>query len=146
MTTNWILVANASTARIYSNSGPKKGLKLVKELNHPESRQKASELVSDRAGHMQSVGNGHGSRQPATDPKQSEADRFALEIANELEHGRTGNSYERLVMVVSSPFIGTINSRLTDHVRNKVSDTVEKDYTRANDKELAGHLEHCIYL
>ena len=146
MTTNWILVANASTARIYSNNGPKKGLKLVKELNHPESRQKSSELVTDRPGHMQGFGNGHGSRQPATTPKEYEIEKFALEIAKELDHGRSTNDFDRLIMVASSPFIGTINSRLSDHVRSKVSDTVEKDYTRANDRELAGHLEHCIYL
>jgi protein required for attachment to host cells len=48
MSTTWILVANASQAKLYANTGPKKGLKLVKDLKHPESREKASDLVSDR--------------------------------------------------------------------------------------------------
>ena len=146
MTTNWILVANSSTARIYSNNGPKKGLKLVKELNHPESRQKSADLVSDRPGHMQGFGNGHGSRQPATTPKEHEIEKFAQEIAKELDHGRSTNDFERLIVVASSPFIGTLNGRLSGHVRDMVSDSVEKDYTRVNDRELVGHLEHCIYL
>lgn len=146
MTTSWILVANASTARIYSNNGPKKGLTLVKELNHPESRQKSADLVTDRPGHMQGFGNGHGSRQPATTPKEYEIEKFAHEIAKELDHGRSANDFNRLIVVASSPFIGTLNSRFSEHVRGMVSDSVEKDYTRASDKELAGHLEHCIYL
>jgi len=51
MITTWILVANASTARLYVNHGAKKGMQLVKELFHPESRSKASNLVADRPGH-----------------------------------------------------------------------------------------------
>ena len=35
--TTWILVANASLARFYANSGPNKGLALMKEIRHPES-------------------------------------------------------------------------------------------------------------
>jgi len=144
MSTTWILIANASSARIYSNQGPKKGLQLVKQFAHPESRDKASELVSDRPG--QTRGNGHGAFVAATDPKQHEADRFALELSKELDQGRGANSYERLILVASSPFIGMLNSRLSSHVRALVSESIEKDYTKATDRELAGHLEHCIYL
>lgn len=146
MTTTWIVVANASLARLYINNGPKQGLQLLKELNHPESREKASKLVTDRPGHNPGTGNGHGSFVPATDPKQHEAERFAQELSKELECGRASNHYERLIMVASSPFIGVLNQRLTGHVRNMVSDTIEKDYTRATPRELSGHLEHCIYL
>ncbi|MES2366392.1 MAG: host attachment protein [Sulfuriferula sp.] len=146
MTTTWIVVANASLARLYFNNGPKKGLQLFKELNHPESREKASDLVSDRPGHSPGSGNGQGAFVPATDPKQHEAERFALELSKELEHGRAANHYERLIMVASSPFIGVLNQRLSGHVRSLVSETIEKDYTRATPRELTGHLEHCIYL
>jgi protein required for attachment to host cells len=146
MTTTWIVVANASLARLYFNNGPKKGLQLFKELSHPESREKASDLVSDRPGHNPGSGNGQGSFVSATDPKQHEAERFAQELSKELEHGRAANHYERLIMVASSPFIGVLNQRLSGHVRNLVSETIEKDYTRATPKELTGHLEHCIYL
>ena len=50
MAITWILVANASQAKLYANTGPKKGLALVKDLKHPESREKAADLVSDRPG------------------------------------------------------------------------------------------------
>lgn len=146
MSTTWILVANASVARLFANHGPKKGLQLVKEFKHPESREKGLGLASDRAGHMQNVGNGHGSRQPTTDPKEYEAERFALELAKELEHGRTTNSFKRLILVVSAPFLGMLNSNLSSHLDNLISDRVEKDYTSATEKDLAGYLEHCIYL
>lgn len=146
MGTTWILVSNASTARLYANHGPKKGLKLLKELAHPESREKASDLVSDRPGHNQGAGNGHGSFVPATDPKQHEADRFAHKLAKELEQGRAANSYDRLILVASSPFIGMLNHRLANHVRGMVSNSIEKDYTKIPERELAGRLENVVYL
>jgi hypothetical protein len=38
MATTWILVANAAQAKLYANQGPNKGVELVKEFTHPESR------------------------------------------------------------------------------------------------------------
>lgn len=144
MSTTWILVANASLAKLYANHGPKKGLQLLQEMQHPESRERSSELVSDRPGH--GVGSGHGSMVGATDPKRHEADRFAQQVSRHLEQGRISNRFERLIVVASAPFMGKLNSHLPSPVRNLVSDSIEKDYTRANSRQLSGHLEHCIYL
>jgi protein required for attachment to host cells len=146
MSITWILVANASAADLYANYGPKKGLQKLKEFKHNASRGKALELVSDRPGHYKGHANGHGSFMPATDPKQNEAQHFALELAKELDHGRTANSYQRLILVASAPFMGLINSNLDNHVRVMVSDSFEKDYTKASKKQLTKHLESCIYL
>lgn len=146
MSTTWILVANASTAKLYANHGPKKGLHPVKELTHPESREKASNLVADRPGHNPGAGNGHGSFVPASNPKHNEAERFAQELARELEHGRTANTYQRAILVAAPAFMGLLKSNLDGQVSKLVSESVEKDYTKATEKELAGHLEHIIYL
>ena len=78
MAITWILVANASLARLYANFGPKQGLKLVKELVHPESRMKNAELSSDRAGQMQASGSGHGAREQQTPPKLNAAKQLAF--------------------------------------------------------------------
>ena len=146
MSITWILVANASAAYLYANYGPKKGLQKLKEFKHDASREKGQDLVSDRPGHNKSHGNGRGSYVPATDPKQNQAQNFAFQLARELEHGRTANSYQRLILVISAPFIGLVNSSLGSHVRTLVSDTFEKDYTKTSEKNLTKHLESCIYL
>lgn len=146
MTITWILVANASQARLYANEGPKKGLRVIKELSHPESREKGSELASDRAGHMQSSGNGHGARQPRTDPKTHAARQFAQELARELNQGRGRQQYARLILVAPPAFMGLVNEKLDAQTASLVSDRFEKDYTKAGEKELAGHLESCIFL
>jgi protein required for attachment to host cells len=146
MSITWIMVANASQAKLFANAGPKKGLELVKELLHPASREKTSNLVSDRPGSHPGPGSGYGAFAQATDPKHHEAERFAQELCRELEDGRVNNAYERLILVASAPFMGLLNGRLPSQVRNKVSESIEKDYTRLPVKELAGHLESYVFL
>ena len=148
MSITWIMVANASQARLFANHGPNMGLQFIKELLHPESREKTSDLVSDRSGsHTGShTGTGHGAFVQATDPKHHEAERFAQEISRELDDGRINNAYDRLILVASAPFMGLVNSRLPELVRSKLSEIIDKDYTRLPVKDLAGHLESYLYL
>jgi protein required for attachment to host cells len=146
MATTWILVANASQARLYANTGPKKGLVLIKELLHPESREKAADLVSDRPGQMHSPGAGHRASQPRTDPKTNEARHFAQQLARELNQGRSRNQLERIILVAPPAFMGLLNEKLDAPTANLVSDRFEKDYTKSNEKQLAKHLESCIFL
>lgn len=54
MAITWILVANASLAKLYANLGPNKGLTLVKELIHPERGRSSSRVTSRHFDH----GNG----------------------------------------------------------------------------------------
>lgn len=146
MATAWILVANASEAKVYANKGIGKGLEVIARLSHPDSRKKTADLVSDRPGHMPGAGNGHGSHIPATAPKQHEHDVFAHELAQQLDQGRTANSYQRLIIVAEAHFRGLLNGAMNSQVSGLVSDSIDKDYTKLNDKELSGHLEKVIYL
>lgn len=145
MTVTWIVVANASLAKLYSNEGPNKGLALEKELVHPESRQKTSDLVSDRPGAM-GAGSGGGSFQGQTPPKQHEARVFAQEIAQELYQGRTRNSFKRAILVAPPSFMGLLNAVLDGPTAQLVSDRFEKDYTKTPEPELSKHLGSVMLL
>ncbi|ARU31118.1 hypothetical protein CAP31_05105 [Sulfuriferula sp. AH1] len=146
MATTWVLVANASKANLYVNHGPHKGLELVKTFQHVESREKALERTSDRPGHYQTGSGAHGAFSQPTDPKQHEEDKFAAELASELETGRTSNRYTRLIIMASDPFMGKLNNQLPAHVRALATDTIEKDYTYLTERELASHLENILYV
>jgi protein required for attachment to host cells len=146
MAITWILVANASLCRLYENLGPNRGLRLVKELIHPESRQKNSELVTDRPGSMGVNGYGAGAKQPQTMPKQHEAKVFAQEIAQELYLGRAKNAFRRAILVAPPAFMGMLNSVMDGPTAQLVSDRFEKDYTKTPEPQLAERLGACIYL
>lgn len=145
MTVTWIVVANASVAKLYSNAGPNKGLELVKELIHPESRQKTADLVSDRPGAM-GAGSGGGSFQAQTSPKQHEARVFAQEIAQELYQGRTSNVFKRAILVAPPAFMGLLNAVIDGPTAQLVSDRFEKDYTKTPEPELGKHLGSVMML
>jgi protein required for attachment to host cells len=143
MAITWILVANASLAKLYANLGPNQGLRLVKELVHPASRQKAADLVSDRAG---SIMSGKGMRQPQTLPKEHQAKVFAQEIARELYQGRAQNAFGRAILVAPPSFMGMINTTLDGPTAQMVSDRFEKDYTKTPEPMLKERLASCIFL
>lgn len=144
MENTWVLVANASSARLYEGD-PRRKLTLLKDFSHPASRERASALVSDRPGHNPGAGNGHGSFVPASDPKQNEAALFAGELASELERGRVSGAARRIVLVAAPAFLGLLNKQLSDANRALVSATVQKDYTKADDKELQAHLVQALF-
>jgi protein required for attachment to host cells len=144
--TTWILVANASRAKLFENLGPGRGLALLEEVEHPESRMKNQALSSDRAGHMQSSGNGHGARQPPSEPKQNEARSFAQILARQLQQGRAAHRYARAILIAPPAFMGLVNGLLDAPTAGLVSDRLEKDYTRVSVKALAQHLSERIFL
>ncbi len=146
MSITWILVANAAQAKLYTNQGPNKGVELVSEYAHPESREKGSELVSDRPGHNQGHGNGRGAYVPQTSPKQNAAEHFARHLAGMLDEGRSHARYERLILTASSPFIGMLKQHLPAGVSKLITACVDRDYTSANERELPGLLAHCVVL
>lgn len=141
MSITWILVANASLARLYANLGPNKGLNLVKELIHPESRRKNSELVTDRPGSM-----ANGSKQPQTTPKAHEAQVFAHQLAQELYRGRATNAFSRAILVAPPGFMGLLNTVMDGPTAQLVASRLEKDYTKASGPELNRHLASHIFL
>ena len=144
MAITWILVANASLARLYEHLGPKKGLKLIKELEHPESRMKNAELSSDKAGSYQVSASGHGSREQQTSPKTNAAQNFAHALAKELYLGRSRNEFGRAILVAPPAFMGMLNATLDGPTAHMVSDRLEKDYTKTREPDLCGHLEGCL--
>ncbi len=136
MQPTWILVANSSEAKLYRNMKRFGELEMLKQFSHPESRTKNSAMASDRAGHYQCRGAGSGSMVEATDPKQYEARRFAMELADALDGGRAGNEYARLVVVASPQFLGHLNAQLNAHVQKLIAAEVRKDYTQTPGPEL----------
>lgn len=146
MAITWILVANASLARLYANLGPNKGLQLVKEITHPESRMKNADLTSDRAGQMQAAGSGHGAREQQTPPKLNAARSFAQRLAKELYMGRSRNLFARAILVAPPGFMGMLNATLDRPTAQMVTDRFEKDYTKTSEPLLCGRLESCLYV
>ena len=139
---NWLVVANASRARVLEESDKPGSYVHVADLVHPQSRQKGVDLASDRPGHAHAEGAGHSgtSFAPHTDPRQREHDRFAREVAQRLDAGVAAHRCAGLVLVASSPFLGHLKAHLGEQARKAVVRTLDADYTALDERELAVRL------
>jgi protein required for attachment to host cells len=144
MDNTWVLVANASEARLFATERLGKDMSMIEDYSHPESRAKGTTLASDRPGSSQGRGSNMGTRGDPNDPKNFEAERFASELADVLDKGRTENAYRRLVLVAGPHFQGLLKAELNDHTRELVSNIIDKDFTACDARELPSRLKACI--
>lgn len=149
METTWIVIANASDAFIYlldqeAFSKGKIKIDLVATHNHPQSRQKDGDLISDRSGYFHNDSNkiGPGSYNAPTDPKKHEADIFAKKIITELESARTLHHFDKLILIVPPQFYGLLNKHSNKNINSLIMLTIEKDYTKTPSKKLLEYLNH----
>jgi len=140
-TTTWILVANASHACLYESHGRAAGLDLIRKFEHPSSRAKGADLISDRPGHAAA---GRGGRrtalEPNTDARRNEHERFAHELALELGAAHANRRYDKLVLTASAAFLGMLKAQLPKDVECSIIHSQNKDYTAISPVELATQL------
>jgi protein required for attachment to host cells len=139
---NWLVVANASRARVLEESGRGGEYVHVADLVRPSSRLKGTELGHDRPGRVEGIGHGlgSGSYAPRTDPRKHERDVFAQEVAKTLDEGVAGGRCAGVVLVASNPFLGQLKSHLGEQALKLVLRTVPADYTTLSERELAQRL------
>ena len=142
MDNTWVLVANASEARLYATERLGKEMTELREFLHPEGHEKSINLTSD---HSHGRGPHSGTRGDETvNPKDLEAERFASHLAEELNKGRSTNAYRRAVLVAAPHFMGLLNMHLDEHTRELVQHSINKDYTTYDARELPERLKACI--
>lgn len=135
--TYWILVADSSEAKLFAAEKINTEWKLLKEFNHPEGREKDTEIVSDKFGSFpNATTSGSSSWAEPTDPKEIEAENFARKIAQELNLGRAKSLYHKLILVAPPRFHGMINKHCNSHVLGLIIKRLEKNYIKLKDHEL----------
>lgn len=132
--TVWIIVANASAANIYETEHLKKGnYHLVETFQHPESREKGADLVSDRSGHFQTNTTARSAYENA-DPKKVEAERFICDMAHHVKHESDRNKFDELYLVMPAHIHGFFMKHFTSKFSN--IQHISKDYTKHSVDEL----------
>lgn len=143
----WMLIADASKARIYSCFKARifnephnpNNLSLINTYEHAESRKKDSELMTDKLGEF-----GSGTFVEFTSPKQHEADLFAQELIHHLKSGKTAGHFHDLIIVAPPAFLGLLQKHMPHDIQKLVIKTIEKDYTQQDPltllKNLLNHL------
>jgi protein required for attachment to host cells len=139
---NWVVVANASRARLLESVGPPGGFRHIADMVHPQSRQKGTELARDRPGRIEGTGHGLGSAKylPKTDAREREHERFAQEVAQALNEGVSDGRCGGIVLVASNPFLGQLRAHLGTRAEKLLLRTLAHDYTALTEAELTARL------
>lgn len=148
MKSTWIVLANASRARILSRDPSGGLLEELADFVHPQSREKGSDLTSDRPGHAQKAHGdaGHAATafQAAVDPRQKEHAVFAAEVSHHLEQAVAQGRCQDLVLMASDPFLGELKSHLSEGARRIVRATVPRDLTTFSGPDLVQRVTEAL--
>ncbi len=132
----WILVANASRARLFSTDERAEKWDLREELFHEESRQRSGELLNQpdnpNAGTL---------RKPLAENQPNgrqslEHDRFAQQLAERLERGLNDQAYERLVIAAPPEFLGRLRKAVSKRVHQHLMLDMRADFSNIPAQEL----------
>lgn len=132
----WVVVLNSNSCRIFKYSKKHRQLEAIKELNHPENKLRDIDLTSDKPGHYKSSSSAHGSYSQQTDPKKIKIDNFVRGIANELEHSRNSQAYNKLIIIAADHINGLLHKHINKQVKKLISKNIEKDLIHQSNKDL----------
>ncbi len=141
MTDTWVLVANASRARLLVAETPVGGLSEVEDFIHTQTRLHDRDLISDRPGRaFDSAGEGRHAMEQKTDPKKQEAINFAKQLGEHLETARHKGEFGKLVLVAAPAFLGLLRENLHPNTLKSVTVEIDKDWVALNPSQLRGQL------
>jgi protein required for attachment to host cells len=144
----WILVCDAARGRLFEHHSNKPSWRLVEEFDHPASRDKATELVSDHSGQRSSQGASthHNALAPSSSPKEVEKGHFAHVLATRLDHGMRSQEFRRWVLVAPPQFLGMMKHELTSELEKHLMTTVDKDLSHLDARALAVKLHEAVQI
>lgn len=139
MKRSWIVVANASLARIFVPA-PHGALHLLESMTHAQSRLHAQELA-------EAFGAGAAARDHRDDRfaardgvRRKEHLRFARTLARRLDKGLADRAYESLTLIAAKPFLGELRQQLSEAVNGRIALALNSDLTALNPAELSQRL------
>ena len=140
----WILVANASSAKLYQRHTPLQMPEYLRAWSHEDSRKHAADLIADSAAGRSQQSFAHGARpaiEPQSSPKENEKQDFAAELGSFLNEERKQGAFEALILVASPEFLGLLREALDGPSQAAILLSVPKDYTHTSAEELQRHLD-----
>lgn len=139
----YILVADNARARIFQATTPVKSLEVVMDKAHESGRLSDSEIYSDRAGGSRAGPGGSGgyhtyAREKSDDPEEQ---RFARELADQLNKACHEGLFDQLVLMAAPHFLGTLRQYLSEKCRELVLTEIDKDLAHRDTETILQHLE-----
>jgi protein required for attachment to host cells len=149
MGATWIVSANASRARFFSQANLTGPLQEVNDMINDEARLRASESESDRLGLLAASKSKHnvGAARPGSgyEPNQTPDERqtelFARDVASFLLHSHQEGSFQHLSLIASPQFLGVLRKLIDPRLESIVRLELNKDYTQLSAEQLREQIQ-----
>lgn len=136
----WIVVANASKARIFQAIS-NETLEEHDTLLNPEARIKGTNLTSDRPGRaFDSTGAGRHALETAHGGGDEPTEEFSRQVNEHLYDLDNKGVVNQIYLFASPEFLGILRKHVPQHLQPKISGTVDKDLTRLPPNEIRDYL------
>ncbi len=144
MGATWIISANASRARFFSQSNPSEDLQEVNDMVNNGARLRMMAEESDKIGPTAGTKSMHNTGgalpnklyEPAQTPDQHRNELFARDITDFLEHAHREGGFQKLSLVASPQFLGMLRKMLEPKFGSLIDLEINKDYTHYSPAQL----------
>ena len=111
--TTWVLVADRARARLLELDRGSGRLVEIESHMNPGGRAPDRDAYTDRAPRVQeAVGSARHAMQPHTSEREKASIRFARELSDMLERGRSDRRFDQLVLIALPQFLGVLRPLL----------------------------------
>jgi len=142
--TTWVLIADASRARLFKHHRAEHTLDLAFEDDRPELREKQASQGDARPGRVhERSGAGRHAMEPHTAADELGRTSFARELVDRLRSGASEHSFD-LLLVAPPAMLGSLREQLDAALRERLVGELGKDLTKFPVHELGDHLSDWI--
>lgn len=147
----WILVAEASRARVFEMETRTSPLVEVGAFAHPEGHVPMRDQLTDGPGRYGTVksgrdasitGGAHTFRRE--DPERPALESFARSLAEDLESARMERRFGQLVLVAAPAFLGLLRAELSPSVERLIVEEIPKNITRESPDAIRARMETAL--
>jgi protein required for attachment to host cells len=141
----WLLVADASHAKVFESAGVRKVVHELDEMELVVDLPKGRELLTDKPGRtFDSVGGGRHAKENPTDPHRQLKRDFAKRVVAGLRRAMLAHKFDRLFLVAPPAFLGDLRDELTKDLEDKVAGEIASDLTNMPRQQLHARLQKIL--
>lgn len=149
MKATWVLVCDASRAKMFLAANREEEWTVLEDLRHPAGREYSHELSPSSAPGRTQVTTTAGTRrsamEPPTTPKEAEAERFAKDLAAKLDAAVAQRHAESFVVVAPPDLLGLLRQSFAHETARHVRTSVGKDLVHFDNAAIRTHLLDVVF-
>lgn len=143
----WIVIANATDARIYQQNNDATTLQLTQHFHSEKAHLHAKDVVTDRAGRVfESAVIGRHALEPTTELHREAKIEFAHEIMAFINHAIANHEFETLILVASPKLLGELRKQIHKPPTQATILEIAKDLSHVKEDKLPEVLKHELEL